>query len=204
MPWHSLKTLVRTLRLLTNDGLFRHLQTRTSHLCSVREIEDRYPGSKISDDIILNSYHHDRIELGGRVSICAGTVLSFGDEHNGFGKISIGDETWIGQYNNLRAGGGEIQIGRGCLISQFCTLVASNHGTSLDLPIAKQIPNRDRVNVILEDDVWLGAGVTVLPGVVIRKGAVIGAGSVVTRDVPCGEIHAGVPARKVSVRQGAS
>ena len=196
--------MFRALRLLGNPQLVQDMVQRTGHLKQIHDIRSNHPTSRISADVLLNAYQIGRLELGTGVSICAGTVLSFGDEHNGFGKISVGDETWIGQYNNLRAGGGEIQIGRGCLISQFCTLVASNHGTSLDLPIAKQIPNRDRVNVILEDDVWLGAGVTVLPGVVIRKGAVIGAGSVVTRDVPCGEIHAGVPARKVSVRQGAS
>ncbi|QXP84023.1 DapH/DapD/GlmU-related protein [Methylococcus sp. Mc7] len=51
--------------------------------------------------------------------------------------------------------------------------------------------------VIIEDNVWIGAGACVLPGVRIGTGSVIGAGSVVTRDVPAGTIVVGVPARAI-------
>jgi acetyltransferase-like isoleucine patch superfamily enzyme len=50
---------------------------------------------------------------------------------------------------------------------------------------------------VLEDNVWLGAGVIVLKGVRIGRGAVVGAGAVVTRDVPAGSVVAGVPARMI-------
>ena len=54
--------------------------------------------------------------------------------------------------------------------------------------------------VVIEDDVWLGAGVIVLPGVHLGRGCVIGAGAVVTGDVPAGEVFAGVPATRIASR----
>jgi tetrahydrodipicolinate N-succinyltransferase len=57
--------------------------------------------------------------------------------------------------------------------------------------------------VIVEDEAWIGAHVTVLPGVRIGKGAVIGAGAVVTRDVPAGVVAHGVPARVMHQRKNA-
>ena len=54
--------------------------------------------------------------------------------------------------------------------------------------------------VIIEDDVWIGARVIILPGKIIGKGAVIGAGSVVTKDVAPYSVVAGNPARKISNR----
>ena len=59
-----------------------------------------------------------------------------------------------------------------------------------DIPLAKKIGQ----------DVWLGAGVTVLGGVAIGDGCVVGAGAVVTHDLPCGSISMGVPARVVGHR----
>jgi acetyltransferase-like isoleucine patch superfamily enzyme len=53
---------------------------------------------------------------------------------------------------------------------------------------------------VIEDDVWIGAHVTVLKGVRVGSGAVLGAGAVVTRDVPAGAIVAGVPAKVIGYR----
>ena len=55
--------------------------------------------------------------------------------------------------------------------------------------------------IVIGDDAWLGVGVIVLDGVKIGKGAVVGAGSVVTRDIPDGAIATGVPARVVKMRR---
>jgi acetyltransferase-like isoleucine patch superfamily enzyme len=196
MLWNWL----RGLALLRHPELIRDLGERRFHLQRIASLEQRFPGCKIDRDIILIGYAPAQLQLGQKVTLSAGTILAFGDQLNGFGKIAIGTGTWIGQYNNLRAGGGDITIGAGCLISQFCTLVASNHGTARDLPIQQQPPQEGRRGVTLEDDVWLGAGVTITPGVTVYRGAVIGAGSVVTRDVPAFEIHAGIPAIRIGTR----
>ena len=158
-------------------------------------------GCRIDDGIRLVSFSRERLSLGDCVSINAGTVLAFGDDLNGYGQIRIGRNTWIGEYNNLRAGGGDISIGSDCLISQFCTLVASNHGTERNQPILHQPPQAERRGICLGNDVWLGADVTITPGVTIGNGAVIGSGAVVTRDVPPFEIWAGVPAMKIGERE---
>ena len=194
-------TWLRGLFLLRHPEIVRDLGERRFHLLRVAEIRQSFPTARISDDIRLVAYEAGRLELGADVSIQPGTLLAFGDAQNGFGRIAVGAATWIGEYNNLRSSGeAAIQIGRGCLISQFCTLVGSNHAIAKGRPIREQGPATDRRGVVLGDDVWLGAGVTVLPGVTVGQGAVIGAGAVVTRDVPPYEIWTGVPAQRSGER----
>ncbi len=192
---------LRGLWLLRYPELVHDLGERRFHLNAVSRIRSLAADCRIDNDIRLIGIDPARITLQDSVSVCAGTVLAFGDQHNGFGRIDIGRKTWIGEYNNLRAGGGDILIGSDCLISQFCTLVASNHGTARDKTIQQQTPRTDHSGIRLGNDVWLGAGVTVTPGVTIGNGAVIGAGAVVTKDIPPYEIWAGVPAQKIGERQ---
>jgi acetyltransferase-like isoleucine patch superfamily enzyme len=69
-----------------------------------------------------------------------------------------------------------------------------NHGwESLDRPMRHQPPTV--APIVLEDDVWIGMGVLVLPGVRIGRGSIIAAGAIVTRDIPPGSVAAGQPAR---------
>ena len=195
-----MKTWLRGLALLRFPELVHDLGERRLHLLRVNDMRRACAEARIDSDVRLVDYEAGRLELARDVQICGGTVLAFGDSVNGFGRIVVGERTWIGQYNNLRAGGGDISIGRHCLVSQFCTLVASNHAISHDRRITEQGPDPTRRGVTLGDDVWLGSGVTVTPGITICTGAVIGAGAVVTRDVPTYEIWGGVPARKLGER----
>jgi acetyltransferase-like isoleucine patch superfamily enzyme len=197
----SLWTWLTGIRLLRHPEIVRHLGEVRLHLRVVDSIRSRHPSARISDRVELSGFEPDRLQLGDHVTISAGTVLAFGDELNTPGNIVIGERTWIGQHNNLRAGGGIVRIGRDCLISQFCTIVASNHGLAKGSPIRLQPPADDRRGVTIEDDVWIGAGATILPGVTIHTGAVIGAGSVVVHDIPALEIWGGVPGRRLGERQ---
>jgi acetyltransferase-like isoleucine patch superfamily enzyme len=113
--------------------------------------------------------------------------------------IRIGRHCYIGQYNNLRTGGGSIDIGDHVAISQFVSLIASGHGTAPGLPMHQQ-PVPEKRNIRIEEDVWIGAGSTILPGVTLGRGAVIGAGSIVTKDVTANTIVAGNPARVLRSR----
>jgi acetyltransferase-like isoleucine patch superfamily enzyme len=197
----ALATWLRGLALLRRPELVRELGERAAELETIARVRARNPGNRIASRVRLLAYAEDRLQLGRDVTLSEGTLLSFGDEANGFGTIAIGDGTWIGQYNNLRAGGGRIEIGAGCLVSQFCTLAATNHAHARERPILGQGAERARTGVVLADDVWLGAGVAVMPGTTIGRGAIIGANAVVTGDVPEYEIWGGVPARRIGARQ---
>ena len=91
-----------------------------------------------------------------------------------------------------------IEIGRNCMIGPHCYITDANHGVAVDLPVNKQPIEAKPVTI--EDEVWLGAGVIVLCGVRIGRGAVVGAGAVVRRDVLANAIVAGVPAREIGSR----
>ncbi len=199
----SLRSIIRGLSLLRFPSLVQDLGERRFHLEVIEDIIRRNPGSLVSTDVRLVGYSVERLKIGRGSRICQGNVLAFGDQKSGFGRILIGDGTWIGDYNNLRAGWGDIVIGDHCLISQFCTLVAGNHGSSRDVLIKDQPLPEDRRGVELGNDVWLGAGVTITAGVKIGSGAIIGAGAVVTKSVGEYEIWCGVPARKTGDRHSA-
>ncbi len=196
-------TWLRGLAQLRHPEVVRFLGERRQELLLLQRIRQRYPDAKIADGVIITGHHGDDcLSLGRGSAVETGTVLAFVDEKNGFGRLILGDKSWVGQYNNLRAcGNGDIVVGNECLISQFCTLVGSNHAIRCGRPVSAQGPDHLRLGVVLGNDVWLGAGVTVMPGVAIADGAVIGANTVVTKSVPRNEIWAGSPARRIGERR---
>lgn len=107
----------------------------------------------------------------------------------------FGDRVFIGRgcEFNIRE---KIIVGEDCLIASGCTFVDSNHGRAASTAMNAQPLHT--APIILGRNVWLGAQCVVLKGVHIGDGAVIGAGSVVTKSVPAGETWAGVPARLVA------
>lgn len=138
------------------------------------------------------------LDLEGRIQIGPFTeiVVSTRSPYSRIpGHLKIGDRTVIGSGSNLRAAGGAIRIGSDCLIAQQVSLIASGHGLRAGA-IYHELPwDENRTGITIEDNVWLGCGVVVLPGCTIGRGAVVGAGSVVTKDIPAASIWTGVPAR---------
>lgn len=126
------------------------------------------------------------------VNICTSKIKS---------SIFIGYGTYIGENNNLRAADGEIIIGNNSFISQGVTVVTSNHAIRKDLLIANQGWLSKKSKIIISDDVWIGANAVILPDVEIGKGAVIAAGSIVTKDVPEYAVVAGNPAKIIKYRE---
>ena len=115
------------------------------------------------------------------------------------GSITVGAGSRIQRGCHLIAYLAPIQIGRDVGLAQNCALYSYNHSFAPGTPISKQ-PLQTKGPIIIEDHAWLGVGVIVLSGVRIGKGAVVGAGSVVTDNIPDGAIAAGVPARVVKMR----
>lgn len=197
----SFWSILRGMSLFRNPDFVRFLGAQAMHSSRIAQMRNQFPQSKIAWEVRIVGDPSHRLQLSPGSIISTGTLLAFGDELNGVGRISVGGDTWIGEYNNIRAGGGDIVIGANCLISQFCTLVASNHSMIRGRPMCEQTSDQHRTGVILETDVWLGANTVVVPGVKIGSGAVVGAGSVVTQSVPDYEIWAGVPAKQIGERK---
>jgi acetyltransferase-like isoleucine patch superfamily enzyme len=116
------------------------------------------------------------------------------------GSIQIGAGTTINSFCALYGAGG-IRIGTGCLIATSTVIVASDHPFDApDIPIAQQGSITRGVDI--GDDVWLSAGVRVLDGVTIGRGAVVGANAVVNRAIPPFAVAVGIPARVIKMRLG--
>lgn len=133
-----------------------------------------------------------RIMKNTVIAICSHSVKS---------RIIVGDNTYIGENNNLRAADGVITIGDNCMISQGVTIVTSNHLIAKNKLIVEQAWSSKRSAIIIEDDVWIGANAVILPDVTIHKGAVVAAGSIVTKDIPEYAIVCGNPARIMKYRE---
>jgi len=115
------------------------------------------------------------------------------------GQLIIGDRTFLGSFGNIRAAGGKIVIGNDCLIAQNVSLIGSNHQIKHG-QIYWQLPWDERkTGVTIGNNVWLGCGVTVLPGCSVGDNAIVGAGSIVTKNIPAGTIWFGNPARQMRV-----
>ena len=138
---------------------------------------------------------------GGPVKIGSGTHIHRDSivETGSGGCLTIGADTHIQPRCQFSAYLGSIRVGCDVQISPNCAFYPYNHGFAPDELIKKQ-PLQSGGDIVIDDDALLGVAVIVLDKVRIGKGAVIGAGSVVTRDVPDGAIATGVPARVVKMR----
>jgi maltose O-acetyltransferase len=111
--------------------------------------------------------------------------------------ISIGNKSMIGR-DAFIGSGADITIGNKVLMGPDVMIFAVNHEIRRELPIIDQ--DFKAGAIIIEDDVWIGARCTILPGVTISKGAVLAAGSVINRNIPRYAIVGGVPAKILKFR----
>ncbi len=140
----------------------------------------------------------DAIEIGANVAVRAYSeilVYKRSPHSRHEGRLILGDRATISTGANIRAAGGTIRIGHGSGVAQNCVLVAANHRILQGIPMMNTSWDEDTVGIDIGDNVWVGAGCIVLPGVHIGNNSVIAAGSVVHRDVPPDQIWGGWPAR---------
>ncbi len=145
--------------------------------------------------IIYQAKDGGPVTLGNRIYIYRDAVLETGYG----GCLSLGDHSSIHPRCQLNAYLKPITIGRGVMIAPNCALYSYNHGIAPDVPIREQ-PLVSKGEIVIGDEAWLSVGVTVLSGVRIGNHAVIGAGSVVTSDIPDNALAMGVPAKVVKMR----
>ena len=106
-------------------------------------------------------------------------------------RLELGDTIDIGEFTHIRADGG-VRIGDRVLIASRVTIASRAH----PIPLPRWGVTKD-APIVIEDDVWLGAGAIVLPGVTIGRGSVVAAGAVVTKSIEPFTLVAGVPARPI-------
>ncbi|WP_439937227.1 acyltransferase [Nocardia sp. N13] len=148
----------------------------------------------VGPDVIIDSISKSGVTLGDRVTIDRGALLRGSGVYRNLGEgIKIGDRSAVGAYNVILGQGG-VEIGRDCLIGPHVTIVSENHVISdPHVPIREQ--GEERRRTVIGDDVWIGAGATILAGAVVGSGVVVAAGSVVRGSIEPNVIVAGTPAR---------
>lgn len=157
----------------------------------------------LPESCIINLTHQqDRIQIGAR-TISRGECRVFGSE----GKIQIGSDCYIGDNSKIWSACG-ITIGDRVLIAHSANIhdndahpksAAQRHKQTVAICNSGPYDLCDvgRAAIVIEDDAWIGFNASILKGVTIGKGAVIGAASVITKDVPTYAVMAGNPARQV-------
>jgi len=144
-----------------------------------------------------------RLRLGPRGKLNIGTQVFL--DHDAslecMGQLDVGARTIIGHHCTLAAKE-RIQIGEDCLLAEMVSIRDHDHRfDDFEVPIRDQ--GASCAPVVIGNNVWLATRVIVIKGVSIGDGAIIGAGAVVTKDIPAGAIAVGVPARVIKMRPGA-
>lgn len=156
---------------------------------SVKIYKLKSPGVFLEYNAQLYRYT-ENITLNRDVYIKRNATIGSANPH---AKVSIGERTTIG-FNSIVMASKCISIGSDCMIAPNAYIVDSNHGIKSDQLFNKQ--NNEVESVKVGDNVWIGSGVIVLPGVTICDNVVVGAGSVVTRSLTEPGIYYGTPAKK--------
>ena len=189
-------------------GLFYRLIMKMDGLAAIESrVRIRFADHiKLGNGVYLDEgvYLHacpQGIEIGSNTIVMHGAVLhvyNFRDMQQS--RIKIGKDSLIGEYSVIRGQGG-VEIGDRVYTSPFTQIISVNH--------VFDDPNRPFVEqgitaegIVIEDDVWLGAGAVITDGVRVGKGAVVAAGAVVTKDVPPHTVVGGLPAKPIKTIDG--
>ena len=148
----------------------------------------RGKGSIIRNRTRIDVFPFNNFELG------SGSVIEdFATINNGVGDVIIGDRTFIGMSNVII---GPVIIGNDIMFAQNIVVSGLNHGYE-DIDVS---PSKQKVickQITIADEVWIGANCVITAGVSIGKHSVIGAGSVVTKNIPEYSIAVGNPAKVI-------
>jgi acetyltransferase-like isoleucine patch superfamily enzyme len=162
----------------------------------------RAKGIFIAKNATISIDTYGEVNLGKGVVISDGALIVATTEKakNKVAKLSVGENSVINEYANIRASGGEIYIGSNTMIAQGVSIIATNHNIHTNMLMIEDIWDQSKSDVFVGNNVWLGAHSVLLPGVKIWDGAVVAAGAVVNKDIGENEIWGGVPARYINTR----
>jgi len=174
--------------------------TANGYISSTAEVDRRdLSGARnvfIGDRVTVYRQENDeRVVLGEGVELHNDCLI----EMFRGGAVSLGDFTTVQRSCSFISALAPISIGSHVQIAAFCAFYSYDHGFAAGKPIYEQALTT-KGPIIIENDVWIGYNVVVLSGVRIGEGAVIAAGSVVTRNVPAGSVAAGSPAQVIKMR----
>jgi virginiamycin A acetyltransferase len=159
--------------------------------------------------MIMPNIIHESVKIGKLTSIetsVKDSILSIGPHSviddfvkikfvGGIGNIEIGDNTYVNSGTVLYSSNG-IKIGNYVLIGPNCSIVPTGHEfRDRDQNIKNQGFGHSKGGIVIEDDVWIGANVTILDGAYIKRGAVIGANSLILGTIEENSVNYGVPAK---------
>lgn len=156
---------------------------------------------KFEDYSEIHGLCSEGLNFGDYVTIGRGCMIRpssyYGGDY-GIG-LTIGESSSIGPYGYVGCSG-KITIGKNVMFGPKCSLFAENHVFSnTELSIKSQGVKQKGITV--EDDCWIGSNVTILDGVTIGKGSVIGAGTLVTKDIPAGSVVVDMRNKKIRDRR---
>jgi acetyltransferase-like isoleucine patch superfamily enzyme len=194
--WQMIRGSILKLRLKSSKGIIFKGKN-----CKIRHCEKIIVGKSLTlgDNVEINALSKKGVKIGNNVSIlkntiieCTGVVRDIGEE------LIIGNQVGIAQNCFIQVRG-KVEIGNYVIFGPGVSVFSENHNfQDKDIPIMQQGASKQGVKI--DDDVWIGAGATILDGVTIGKGSIIAAGSVVNKNIEPYSIVAGVPAKLIKMR----
>lgn len=183
--WKFLRGIFRRVFLKSAKGMLlvgKHVQiTHGKHITCGKNV-------KFEDYAEIHGLCSEGLIFGNYVTISRGVMIrpsSYYGGDLGVG-LSMGDHSSIGPYGYVGCSG-KITIGKNVMFGPKCSLFAENHVFS-DPNATIKSQGVAQKGITIEDDCWIGSNVIILDGVTVGHGSVIGAGTVVTKDIPAGSI----------------
>lgn len=189
-------------------GLFYRLILKMDGVAAIESrVRIRFADNiKLGNGVYIdeNAYLHacpQGIEIGEGTIVMHGAVLHvYNFRQMPKSGIKIGKDSLIGEYSVIRGQGG-VEIGNRVYTSPFTQIIAVNH--VFDDPKQPFVDQGITAEgIVIEDDVWLGAGAVITDGVRVGRGAVVAAGAVVTKNVAPHTVVGGVPAKQIKSIDG--
>ena len=184
MSMALLQRMVKSGRNRARLGLMRArgLLTRSLLPFAIAGGQDLLVGRNV--EIVL----YGQLQIGSGVTLADGCSLEIGPA----GRLVIGDGVFIGRHTVVVAAE-RVELGARSLVAEHCSIRDQDHQVDPDKRLRETVGRT--APVILEPNVWLGAGVRVLRGSRIGEGSVIAANGVVRGEIPAGVVAGGIPAR---------